>query len=336
MGHSRVHRVQVRRLIDVVSREAGRGASSRVSTELERWSPGMRSSWARLLPRGLVFVVAAAVTLVASVVSDAVARPLDEVKSSGELRVVVYERNAPFSWTDDNGVVQGVDADIGRAVAAKLGVKANLIARIAGEESDDDLRSNIWQGPRTGGLVGDVMMHVPMEKAFIARNPLVAISNAYYHEQVVLAVHSGEIAVPAEPARMLEPFRTAKLAVHFATVAHYYAMFALDGALKTNINPYIKMDRAIETFLARENAGLLARRSQIEGGLVGRDKGIAILEPSYQTELRMAWDVGTAVKDNSRDTGYAIGNALAALSASGELKAIFERHGLTLVPPPVP
>lgn len=289
---------------------------------------------ARLL-RGLAFAVClAAAWLKPALPADA--RPLDDVKSSKVLHVILYEDNAPFSWTDADGSVKGVDADVARAIAGRLGVKANLILRHAGEEVDDDLRSNIWQGPRTGGLAGDVMLHVPMEKAFIARNPLVQISNAYYHERIVLAVHKDMIGSAADAKAGLAPFRSAKLAVHFATAAHYYAMFADGGAYKTNINPYRKFATAAEKFLSRENAGLLGRRAEIEAAIMGKDGGVVILEPEYDTELRMAWTIGMAVKEDSRDTGYAIGNALNALTEAGELKAIFARHGLTLVPPPVP
>ncbi len=323
MGDPRVHRVEVRRL--------SRGP---VPNKRNCWSPGTWSSRARLPSGGLALAVSCLVAVLLAASGTVSARPLDEVRASGELRVVVYDDNAPFSWTDASGVVQGVDADLARAIAGELGVKANLIARIAGEEVDDDLRSNIWQGPRTGGLVGDVMMHVPMERAFIARNPLVAISNAYYHEKIVLAVQA-DAAVPAEPRSMLQPFRAAKLAVQFATVAHYYAMFADDGVYKTNINPYRKFESAVAAFRSRENVGLLGRRAQIEAALKGI-QGFKLVEPAFETELRMAWTVGMAVKENSRDTGYAIGNALNALLQRGEVAKIFERHGLTHFPPPVP
>lgn len=299
----------------------------------QRQSPDARHERARLL-RGLAFAVCA--LLFAFATTSALARPLDDVKSSKVLHVILYEDNAPFSWTDADGTVKGADADIARAIAGRLGVKANLIMRYAGEEVDDDLRSNIWQGPRTGGLAGDVMLHVPMEKAFIARNPLVQISNAYYHERIVLAVRRDMAGGVPDAKAALAPFRTAKLAVHFATAAHYYAMFADGGAYKTSINPYRKFKTAAETFLARENAGLLGRRAEIEAAIAGRADGIEIVEPQFDTELRMAWTVGMAVKEDSRDTGYAIGNALRELSDAGEVKAIFARNGLTLVPPPVP
>lgn len=295
---------------------------------------GMTSIWAGL-SRGLAFAVSGLIATIAGATMS-LARPLDDVKASGELRVVVYEDNAPFSWTDDAGVVRGVDADIARAVAEKMGLGVNLIARIAGEKADDDIRSNIWQGPRTGGLVGDVMMHVPIEREFIARNPLAAISNAYYHERIVLAVRTDGPTIPADPKQMLAPFRSAKLAVQFATVAHYFVMFADDGAYKATVNPYLKFKSAAESFMERETAGLFGRRSQIESELKDRRDGIVIHEPEFETHLRLAWTVGTAVKHDSRDTGYAFGNALKALIDDGSVAKIFAAHGLTMVSPPVP
>ena len=264
--------------------------------------------------------------------TTAAARPLDDVVASGILRVIVYDDFAPFSWTAEDGSVKGIDADVARAIAARMNLKPDIIARIAGEEVDDDLRSNIWQGPRTGGHVGDFMMHVPMEQAFIARNNLVGISNAYHHEQVVLAIHPDMV----DPSAGIAAFASAKLAVQFASSAHYHVMFADGEAYKANVNPYRKVEDAMESFLARKNAGIIAPRSQIEALLGGERQSVLILEPKFDTDLRMAWTIGTAVKQDSRDTGYAVGKALRELEASGELAKIFARYGVTRVAPPVP
>lgn len=311
-----------------------------MSTMRKHRSPGTCHLRARLQLRGLalhafVRTVVAGMLLSTSLlfaVLSADARPLEDVLQSKVLRVIVYDDFAPFSWTEENGAVKGIDADIGRAIAKELGVEANIIARVAGEEVDDDLRSNIWQGPRTGGLVGDVMLHVPMERDFIARNNLVGISNSYHHEKVVVAVHPDMVA----PAVGLKSFANAKIAVQFSTAAHYYIMFADGEAYKNHVQPFRKMQDAVASFIERHTAGIIGSRSEIEYLLGNKRADVKILEPRYETDLRMAWTIGTAVKHDSRDTGYAIGRALRSLESSGKLDEIFKAYGVTRTLPPTP
>jgi ABC-type amino acid transport substrate-binding protein len=259
------------------------------------------------------------------------ARPLDEVKEAGELRVIVYTDAKPFSWEDGDKVV-GINADLGRAIAKQLGVKPKIIARGAGEEVDDDIRSNIWQGPRTGGVKGDVMMHVPMERELIARNNLAAISNAYYHEEVILALKSD---VMGEDADLLsfQDGKGNKVACQFATSTHYFLAFADDGKLRNHVSPFIKFESAAESFLEGGAAGLMGRRAQIESALGGSDLKLRFLTPEFPETLRSRWNVGMAVKEDSRDLGYAIGGALRKLKASGELAEIFKKYGVSYVNP---
>ncbi|MBU2581942.1 MAG: transporter substrate-binding domain-containing protein [Alphaproteobacteria bacterium] len=262
----------------------------------------------------------------------AVARPLDDVRQHGSLRVVVYSDFKPFSWLTPDGDVAGIDADIGRAIAEKLGLKAEIIARGAGEEVDDDIRSNIWQGPRTGGVKGDVMLHVPMDRELIARNNLAAISNAYYHEHVVLAVKADVLGEGAS----LDAFQEGKpnkVACQFATSAHYFLAFAQDGKLRNNVSPFVKFESAVENFLEGGSAGIMGRRAQIEAALDGKDLKLSFSEPEFPETLRSKWNVGTAVQEDSRDLGYAIGGAIRELRSSGELTKIFEKYGVSYQAP---
>lgn len=280
---------------------------------------------ARFLTRALL----AAISL-GFAANTVLGRPLDDVLASKVLRVIVYEDDKPFAWTDGD-TVRGIDADIGRSIAREMGVKPQIIARLAGESVDDDLRSNIWQGPRTGGAIGDVMMHVPMDKELRARNDLVGISNPYYHEQVVLAAHPDIVGSDEGFA----PFKTHKLAVQFATAAHYFIVFADEGAYKKNINPYIKFESAAKAFVDKTNAGLLSRRAQIEGALQDKKLRVRFSTPAMPGTLRHKWNIGTAVKEDSRDLGYEVGKILRKLRASGELQAIFQRYGVSYVAPAV-
>lgn len=291
----------------------------------------MASLWTRHSSKSLLAAVLALIIAVVATSTESLARPLDDVRASGVLRVIVYTDFRPFSW-EDGGKVVGIDADIGRAIADKLGVEANIIARGAGEEVDDDIRSNIWQGPRTGGVKGDVMMHVPLERELIARNDLAALSNGYYHERVVLALRNDVLGDEAG----LEAFRDGKgnkVACQFATSTHYFLAFALDGTLRNNVSPFVKFESAAEEFLEGRSAGLMGRRAQIEAALRDKDLKLRVLEPEFPETLRSNWNVGTAVKEDSRDLGYAIGRALRELRATGELEKIFEKYGVSYVAP---
>lgn len=258
------------------------------------------------------------------------ARPLDEVMSSGVLNVIVYRDNKPYSWETDGGDVIGIDAEIARAIAGIIKVKANVIARSAGEEVDDDLRSNIWQGPRTGGIKGDVMMHVPLDPELIARNNLVALSNPYYYEETVVAVDPAKAG-----GKGLDAFKSMKVAVKFSNAAHYFLAFANDGAYRENVSPWMNFDDAATYFVNGEAAGLAGPRSEVEAALSGRGVKVEYIVPDIPDTLRSKWNVGTAVNHDSRDLGYAIGKALRALAEQGEIAKIFEKHGASYVPPPV-
>lgn len=288
------------------------------------------------------------------------ARPLDEVRDSGELRVFVYSDNQPFSWTergteagaeaqseaqseapseaksearddtgDEVGRATGIDVDIARAIAEEMKLKAAIYVRPAGEEVDDDLRGNIWQGPKTGGKKADVMMHVPMERELIARNNLVGISNAYYQEQIILAINPEMVDSGAD----LGAFETQKVAVQFSTSGHYFLAFAREGKVKKNVAPYMKFQDAATEFIAGNVAGLMGRRAEIETTLRVAGFAYRILEPVFPETLRQTWNVGTAVKEDSRDTGYAIGAAFDALKSDGRLEKIFAKYGVTATPP---
>ncbi|MDX2259093.1 MAG: transporter substrate-binding domain-containing protein [Hyphomicrobiaceae bacterium] len=285
--------------------------------------------------RARAAVASAAAAILVGIVAGlpggtAMARPLDDVLRTGVLRVVVYYDNAPFSAGEGNDDAAGVDVDLGRALAAKLGVKADVLVRTAGEEVDDDVRSNIWQGPRTGGLKGDVMLHVPMDRELIARNPDAVFINPYHHEETVIAFRADRVSETAG----IETFRNHKVAVKFSTAAHYYLAFADEGAYRNNVSPFRQLDGAVESFLAGESIALMGTRSEVEAALRNAPFSVRYTKSEMTPALRASWTIGMAVAEDSRDLGHALAKGLRELRASGELKAIFDKHGVSLVAPP--
>jgi ABC-type amino acid transport substrate-binding protein len=275
--------------------------------------------------------VAAFMLFVAPVlVAPVAARPLDEVKASNLLRVVAYDDNRPFSWSE-GGVAKGIDVEIGRALARKLGVEADIILRMQGEKVDDDLRANVWRGPLSGGPLGDVMLHVPIDKELIVRNPEAVMGNAYFEERVSVAI---------DPARTgenpgFDAFKRERVGVQLGTVADYFLMFYESGALRSNIDHFVKPVDGVDRFIAKKYAGLMGVRSHIEGLLHEKGAKAPFVEPPMPGIVRSSWIVGTAVKENSRDLHYAVGNILAEMQESGELARIFASHGVTYIPPTI-
>ena len=180
-----------------------------------------------------------AIGLAALASSGANARPLDEVTAAKSLRVIAYYDNAPFSWEAD-GKAKGIDVDLARAIARELGVDSEVLLRVQGEKEDDDLRANVWKGPLTGGGVGDIMMHVPVDKEFALRNKEAVIGNPYYQERVAVAIHpemTGD-----NPT--FDVFKDKQISVQIGTVADYFLMTYQDGVL-TGIQSVVSAIRAL-------------------------------------------------------------------------------------------
>lgn len=255
-------------------------------------------------------------------------RPLDEVLASKVLRVVVYQDNPPFSYLDGDDV-RGIDADLGRAIARELGVNAEIIARMVAEDVDDDLRFNVWKGPYSEGGVGDVMMHVPVDRDLMARNPLAVISNAYFMERVALAIDAKRLGIPKD----FDVFMQHKIGVQYATVADYFLLRYGGGKLINNVAHYTKLDRGVAEFIKGDTAAMLGVQSALEGMLHTKGSKAEFVDLAMPGIARRNWLVGTAVKDNSRDLGYAIGAAFEKLQLSGELQRIFKLHGVTYIAP---
>lgn len=259
------------------------------------------------------------------------ARPLDEVMAAKSLRVVVYRDNPPFSYMEGDEA-KGIDVDVGRAIARQMGIDAEIIARAPAEDVDDDLRFNVWKGPYSEGGVGDVMLHVPVDRELMSRNPLAGISNAYFKETVALAVDPQRI----KTAESFDIFMEHRIGVQYGTVADYFLLRYRDGKLINNISHYTKLEKGVAQFLSKDTAAILGVRSDIEGMLHKQGGTATFLDPPMPGLVRRSWLIGTAVKENSRDLGYAIGSALETLRSTGEMERIFRAHGVTYARPEMP
>lgn len=275
----------------------------------------------------LALFVAAFTTQAAGDDSD----PLSRVKARGVLEVAVYDGFPPYSYKDSEGRPAGVDVDLGRALADKLGVQLKPRLFAAGENMSDDLRNNLWKGHYLGGGVADVMLHVAADPAFAAKEDKAAFFGAYFHEAVSVVYHPGKLQPFESPLALAGH----KVGVEIDSISDYYLSGAFNGRLRTAAVRHPTLADAVAAFKRGEIDAVMAPRGELQGLM--KTAGVSDLVFKRQELVglfRTAWDIGLAVKQDEKSTlRDALARALDDLRAEGKLAAIFAAHGIDYAPP---
>ena len=158
---------------------------------------------------------------------------LETIRQRGRLRVAVYNDFPPYSMAGG----KGIDADIARAIAARLGVTAEVVGYNADEDMNDDLRNMVWKGHYLGAQPSDVMMHVPVDEYLARSNDKVRIFGAYHRETLALARNPERIpkAPTGSAAVALEIFTREKIGVETTSLADSFLLSVLNGRLRENV-----------------------------------------------------------------------------------------------------
>jgi len=259
------------------------------------------------------------------------ARPLDDVVDSGKVTIFVYSDYAPYSWEDDEGA-HGIDVEIGRRIGEFLGVDVEFLIRGADENLDDDLRVNIWKGDLIHRRYADVMLHVPFDREVDIRNEFAVLSSPYFQEKMAL-VH--DVRKMPE-VKTFGRFVTNPIAVELDTAGDFFLSNAFRGQLHESIRRGRTFADAQELYLSGEVPALMASQAQTEWvAFEAREVGIEsrISQPPMPGIVRTGWPIGIAVKHDSRDLAYAVGDALTDLVNTGDMAKIYERYGVTWFAP---
>lgn len=256
------------------------------------------------------------------------AAPLAKVKALGVLRVVVYKDNRPWSW-EEGGKLVGLDVDLAHAIAEKLGVRADVAQIVADESVDDDLRNGVWKGGLLGFTPGDIMLHVPFDRVFASRNDQVAIIAPYYRETFQFAGVKGEIDLEGMPPQ----WRGRKLAAELDSIPDFYLLGSFGGLLAKDVAHYMSGSEAVAAVKEGKADAVLASRAQIEESLSqgGADR-VTVRKGPLPAFTSPGWDIGMAVKENSRTLGDAVEDIITAMAASGQMKSLFAARGVTWAP----
>ena len=246
-----------------------------------------------------------------------------KIRQSGGLKVAVYNEFAPFS---NSGA--GIDIDLAQALAKKLGLRLNLLPFPAGENLGDDLRNMVWKGHYLGYGPADVLLHVPVDKRLMIDNPQVVIF-APYHVEGVRLVRSAT-SVPAFDG--VDSLAGKRIGVEKVSIAAMLMLGEGNGKFTAGVKIYPNAIEALEKLKAGELDAVLATRSEIESVMRGAPQ-FPVHDVAFQRLPRSGWAVGMAVRKDDTEMAKLLQQAVNEMTASGELQAIFARHGVKVVTP---
>ncbi len=253
----------------------------------------------------------------------AAAAPLEKIKANGVLRVAVYRDFEPWSWKQDGRMV-GIDVDLAERIAAKLGVRAETVDFLADEGVDDDLRNMVWRGSLVGGTVCDLMMHVPVDRAFALQNDRAVIVAPYYREGFQMACGLDTDCEVAPPA-----FKGRRLAAELDSIPDFYLSGSFGGVLRPDVKHLLSGQAAIDSVKKGEADVAMASRAQIEHALQGGSKTVKVRKGPLPALPSPGWDIGVATKDDSRDLADTIDAMIADFRKDGTIDAILAKYGVT-------
>ncbi len=257
---------------------------------------------------------------------DVVGADLDTIRERGFITFAVYEDFPPWSYEQDGKPV-GVDIDLGRLIAADLGVEARFKLVAAGETLEADLRNWVWKGPVVSGSVANVMLHVPYDSDFACRVEQVVFTGQYNVEEIAIAYRKS--AYPEDPP-VPAYFRFDTVAVENDSISDFYLSSFPGGQLAGNVRRYPTMAAAMTGLAQGETKAAMGARAQIEHGLT---PDLAMHTPPLPGFSVGNWTVGVAVHFAYRPLAYAVDDAIVAAIADGRLERIFSDHGLTFHAP---
>jgi ABC-type amino acid transport substrate-binding protein len=243
---------------------------------------------------------------------------LAKIQQRGVLTVALYKDFAPFS---DEG--RGIDVELAEALAARLGVKISLLWFSAGDTVDGDLRKMVWKGTPIGYGPADFMIHVPVDRRFMAKVDQVKIFAPYHRERFAVARQLD--ALPT--LDNLEPFERQSLGVEGESMGAMVMLSADGGRYRDKLKIFKSSEDAIKALKSGAVVAVLGQQGELESGLNG-DARFAIDLPPNQLLKMQQWLIGLAVKADSVELQEALETAMNELLADGTVKRVVQRYGL--------
>lgn len=252
-----------------------------------------------------------------------------ETQSPGRLRVAVYADFPPYS---NKG--KGIDIALGKELARRLGLEAEVVEYTADEDMNDDLRNMVWKGHYLGTRPSDVMLHVPVDPHLAKSNEQVKIFGPYHLETVAIARNTTRVPpVAGSAARGLEVFTREKIGVETASFADNFLLSVLNGRLRENVVHFRTVQAAVAAMKEGSISAVMGARGEVEAA-VGKGSPPYEITPVSLPELQVkGWALGMAVKADSNQLADGLAKAMVGILQDGTVERIFAEYGITLQKP---
>lgn len=275
-----------------------------------------------------IFSLLGGMAMAGSVAARAHAAPLDTVIATGTLSVAVYRDFEPWSWQKDGKLV-GIDVDIATMLAEAIALKVDIQELIPGDDVGADLRNAVWRGSLGGRPPADVLMHVPVDRQLALANDRAVLVAPYYRENFAMACNRERQAdCEIAPASL----KGQPVAAEIDSIPDFYLSGSFGGVLRGDVKHFHNGPAAVAATAGNEADAVIATRAQIEHAMLTDREKLVVRKGPLPMMMSPGWNVGMAVKDNSRDLGDKLESVVAALIANGKIPAIFERYGVIYRP----
>jgi polar amino acid transport system substrate-binding protein len=251
-----------------------------------------------------------------------------ELQSPGRLRVAVYANFPPYSSRG-----KGIDIALGRELARRLGLEAEVVEYNADEDMNDDLRNMVWKGHYLGTRPSDVMLHVPVDQRLAKNNEQVKIFGPYHLETVAIARNTQRVPpVAGSAARGLEVFTREKIGVENASLADNFLLSVLNGRLRENVVHFPTVEAAVAGMKDGNVSAVMGARAEVEAA-VGKGSQYEITTVNLPELQVKGWALGMAVKAESNQLADSLAKTMMDLQNDGTVERIFAEYGITLQKP---
>lgn len=267
----------------------------------------------------------------------AFARSIDDIKSSGEIYIAIYEDFPPYSYIE-NGVAKGIDIELGTKVAKSLNVKPIWNFTGFDENIAGDLRNNIWRGNIVHKNKSDVMFRIPYDYDYLRitnkstgelETEMVSIKGPYQSEKWVI-ITKKEI-IPQINTLAIFAYHT--VGVEVDTLPDLHLSGFARGLITKNIKHYTKMNEIVEDFKNGKLDAIAGLKSQLEFLLDYKNNKDKYYISENIPQMKSQWDLATATSSLYRDLSYHIDGVLNEAYKNGEIKKIFETYGVEYIAP---